>query len=190
MLISRGPLAEKPVLILFDEPEVYLHPRLKRTLNATLENIAEQQNHQIVIITHDPYFVFQGLGKDKKVVSFEKGSDGFTVAKDDNVIVGIEDELLFILLYSKLEGDIKYIKEIKVEGINDRTYTKEDGYVDKNYTGLESIRHQIHHRGTNEYTFERCILSGEEIPVNKNYYTQEELSEAIIKMSKKLSEIN
>lgn len=190
MMIERGIITDKPVLILFDEPEIYLHPRLKRTLNATLEEIAEQPNHQVVIITHDPYFVFQGLGVDKKVVSFEKGEDGFTVRKDDNVISGIEDELLFVLLYSKLEGDMRHITEIEIDGIKDRVYLYKDGTPWERCTGLQSIRHQIHHRANNPNTFERCLLETDKTPEVANYYTQNELAEAIEKMSKKLSEIN
>ena len=102
ILIEEGIHTEKPILVLFEEPEIYLHPKLKRTLNTTLEKIAEQDNHQVIITTHDPYFVFKNFeGEEKSIFSFEK-KDGVTKVSSNKIVYGIEDELLFIFLYSLL----------------------------------------------------------------------------------------
>ncbi|MDO8443877.1 MAG: AAA family ATPase, partial [Candidatus Azambacteria bacterium] len=185
ILVERKIHTENPVLILFEEPEIYLHPRLKRTLNATLEKIAEQDNHQVIITTHDPYFVFQNFEEKKKIVSFEKGEDGLTKPFSDNIIFGIEDELLFIFLYSKLEkiGKIKEIKIDSIDGVKDRIYIDNDNKKREGCNGLECIRHQIHHCGDNNNTFKCGVSKKEQVPKGKNYYTEEELSEAIKKMS-------
>ncbi len=186
ILIEEEIQTDKSILIVFEEPEIYLHPKLKRTLNSTLEEISRRPNHQVIITTHDAYFVFQNL-EGKNIVSFEKGEDGFTRPPLDNIISGIEDEPFFIFLYSKLEDNKDYIKSIKIEGIKDRIYINEDNLKREDYSSLENIRHQIHHAGTNKNTFRCGVSKREEVPEGKNYYTQEELSEAIKKMSEGLS---
>ncbi len=102
ILVEGKKHTEKPILILFEEPEIYLHPRLKRTLNATLGNIANQPNHQVVITTHDPYFAYTNLkDEDSIIYSFFRNGDN-TEKKEPNVIFGIDDELLHIHLFEKV----------------------------------------------------------------------------------------
>ncbi|MEA2112903.1 MAG: AAA family ATPase [Patescibacteria group bacterium] len=186
ILLKSELLLNKPILILFEEPEIYLHPKLKRTLNSTLEKISELDNHQVIITTHDSYFTFPPLNENlnKKTFSFIKKEDGDTDILEEGLISGIEDELLFIFLYSKMEDEYKdKIDSIEVGNIKNRVYKKGDGSK-PNLSNLEYIRHQIHHSGDNPNTF-RCgvLMESENIPEGKNYYTQKELSEAIEKMS-------
>ncbi len=51
--------AIKPLLFLFEEPELYLHPRSQRVLFNTLAKIAEL--HQVVVTTHSPLFFAPGV---------------------------------------------------------------------------------------------------------------------------------
>ena len=103
ILVEGKKHTEKPILILFEEPEIYLHPRLKRTLNATLGNIANQPNYQVVITTHDPYFAYTNLkDEDSVIYSFFRDEKGNTDKKEPNVIFGIDDELLHIHLFEKV----------------------------------------------------------------------------------------
>lgn len=191
-------LTNKQILILFEEPEIYLHPKLKRTLDATLEKIASLPNHQIIITTHDPYFVFPALDEklDKKIFSFQK-KNGMTEVLNEGLISGIENELLFIFLYSRLEEkekkeNKKYLKDIEITGIKDRVYKNEKNIEYPNCPHLTYIRHQIHHAGSNPNTF-RCGVTNDSeveklIEEKKNFYTTSELSEAIQKMSEILGQ--
>ncbi|WP_158726684.1 AAA family ATPase [Tomitella fengzijianii] len=43
-----------PYLLLFEEPELYLHPRAQRQLMSALESFAE--DHQVLVTTHSPGF--------------------------------------------------------------------------------------------------------------------------------------
>lgn len=52
-----GP-AQKPLIFLFEEPELYLHPKSQRILFNTLARISE--NHQVVVTTHSPLFFSPG----------------------------------------------------------------------------------------------------------------------------------
>ena len=191
ILIEKGIHTEKPILILFEEPEIYLHPKLKRILNATLEEIAEQDNHQVIITTHDPYFVFKNFeGEEKSIYSFEK-KDEITKVSNSKIVYGIEDELLFLFLYSLLEKEGKNLETVNIEGFEKRKYfrfnettgTKDEGSP----SDLTYIRHQIHHFGDNPYTL--GLVSKKPADFNDvNYYTEKELANAIKKMCEILNE--
>ena len=187
ILIEEGIHAEKPILILFEEPEIYLHPKLKRALNAILEKIAEQDNHQVIITTHDPYFVFQNFeGKGKTIFSFRK-EESKTVSSE-KVVYGIEDELLFIFLYSLLLKESKDLS-VNIKGFKKRKYFRNDENGNKKEEDpddLKYIRHQIHHLGDNPYTVGLVSQKPEDCN-DKNYYTEKELADAIKKMSETLS---
>jgi len=180
ILIERRVHTEKPILVLFEEPEIYLHPKLKRTLNVTLEKIAEQDNHQVIITTHDPYFVFKNFeGEEKKIFSFEK-KDGVTKVSSNKIVYGIEDELLFIFLYSLLVKENKDLS-VKIEGFEKRKYFRSDKKPE-DHDDLTYIRDQIHHYGDNPYTV--GLVPDKPKDCDKiNYYTEKELADAIKKMS-------
>lgn len=194
ILIEKNIRTENPILILFEEPEIYLHPKLKRSLNATLEKIVGQPNNQVIIITHDPYFAFMNFGDceevSKKIVSFVK-KDGKTTLSEDNVIDGIEDELLFVYLYSLLGSrKNKNLLKVDIDGFSKRTYFRNIENSDpkeENYNDLTYIRHQVHHLGDNPYTIGLVSKKPDDC-AGINYYTEKELADAIRKMSEKIGE--
>ncbi len=51
--------APRPLIFLFEEPELYLHPRSQRVLFNTLARISE--NHQVLVTTHSPLFFAPGV---------------------------------------------------------------------------------------------------------------------------------
>lgn len=56
---AQGAAIERPLLFMFEEPELYLHPRSQRVLFDTLAQIA--QSHQVVVTTHSPLFFAPGV---------------------------------------------------------------------------------------------------------------------------------
>jgi len=192
ILIKKKIEGVEHTLIVFEEPEAYLHPRLKRRLNATLRGIMEHSGLQVLATTHDPYFAFKNfMEKDTKVVFFEK-KDGITEKPQDGIF-GVEDELLFIFLYSYFlkKVDKEALNKIKIGKIKERRgYYKsskknKDGALYIPSSDLTYIRDQIHHLGDNsEYTLGLVF----EIPVglDKNYFTESDLREGIEEMSKVL----
>ncbi len=188
ILVEKEIVPKEQVLIVFEEPEIYLHPRLKRVLNATLWKIAEQEKHQVIVTTHDPYFAFLNFeGKGKSIFSFEK-KNGITVISDKDVVYGIEDELLFIFLYSFLLKEGKDLSTTMIGGFERRKYFRNDENGDKkeeDHNDLTYIRHQIHHLGDNPYTVGLVSEKPEDCN-DKNYYTEKELTDAIKKMSEML----
>jgi len=56
---------DEEVLIIFEEPEVYLHPKWKKGLYNSLLKLSEREKTKVLITTHDPYFI--ELGKKQKI---------------------------------------------------------------------------------------------------------------------------
>jgi len=50
---------QRPLIFLFEEPELYLHPKSQRVLFSTLAQIA--CTHQVVVTTHSPLFFAPGV---------------------------------------------------------------------------------------------------------------------------------
>ncbi len=191
LLKERGLLQGKKILILFEEPEIYLHPKLKRTLNNTLEEISKEDNIQIIITTHDPYFAFKNMDDDKVIYSFIK-ENNVTKLSERNIVYGIEDELLYIWLYNKLEGKLGDELEDRINDINvlssERIYYRNNG-TEQEHPDLVYIRHQIHHLGDNPNTLGLIAGTNDENIINrKNYYTEDELRKGINIMCKMIGE--
>ncbi|MDO8589844.1 MAG: AAA family ATPase [bacterium] len=57
----------KPTYIIFEEPEIYLHPKMKATLYALIQAIANdgRLNTKVILTTHDPYFI--DMGRNAKI---------------------------------------------------------------------------------------------------------------------------
>lgn len=51
--------APRPLIFLFEEPELYLHPKSQRVLFDSLATIAE--THQVIVTTHSPLFFSPGI---------------------------------------------------------------------------------------------------------------------------------
>lgn len=65
-------------IILFEEPEIYLHPSNKRKFRNTLYQIAEQKEYQIICVSHDPQLI--DLSKEHtSLARFVKQDNGETI---------------------------------------------------------------------------------------------------------------
>jgi len=93
---------DKLKLILIEEPEIYLHPKLKRALNAMLQALAQKDDYQVIMTTHDPYFAMSNRSDDNCLYSFSINAAGDTDPGLEGIISGIEDELLHIFLFNKV----------------------------------------------------------------------------------------
>ncbi|ULO06288.1 AAA family ATPase [Paenibacillus sp. 19GGS1-52] len=53
----RGAGQSRPLLIGFEEPEIYLHPNAAKQMRETIYELASAPNNQIVCTTHSPYMI-------------------------------------------------------------------------------------------------------------------------------------
>lgn len=74
--LSKVKAPSEELFLLFEEPEIYLHPKLKRNLYNALSEIAENHNIKVVITTHDPYFI--ELGSEQLIYKVFRDIDGAT----------------------------------------------------------------------------------------------------------------
>ncbi|GEM_PF-1408414 len=70
--------SDRGIVLLIEEPEIYLHVHLRRYFYGVLERLAEK-GHQIVYVTHDPEFV--DLGNPHEIVRLHRQSAKPTFAK-------------------------------------------------------------------------------------------------------------
>lgn len=102
----------RPLIIGFEEPEIYLHPNAINKMRDTIYNLAESGNNQIVCTTHSPYMIDISKKPTQILNSF------WTVIKNDildDEQVEIVESMPFNVTdeYKKLQGDSKtYIKMI------------------------------------------------------------------------------
>tara|TARA_R110002049_G_scaffold82607_4_gene210098 strand:- start:680 stop:2476 length:1797 start_codon:yes stop_codon:yes gene_type:complete len=59
---ASGEIAKKPLVFLFEEPELYLHPSSQMILFKTLESISK--DYQVIVTTHSPAFFYPGITAD------------------------------------------------------------------------------------------------------------------------------
>lgn len=87
----------KGLFLIFEEPEIYLHPRLKRSLYEALTKISEN-GISVILTTHDPYFI--ELGADQTIYNVSRGDDGAT---------RIDPPLLKSILDTPSHAEINYV---------------------------------------------------------------------------------
>lgn len=156
----------KQTYIIFEEPEIYLHPKLKKTLYDTLTNLAtdEDNNIQIIITTHDPQFielgrdfhiykVFRDPDKDKGATQVipvkDKGLLEYDSSAEINYLVfGLVTKTYVIELYEKLKGSSGYgdfdNKIHTTLGIP-QDQSPDPGYSSNLITFITRLRHDIAH---------------------------------------------
>lgn len=70
---EKGIGKDEEVLIIFEEPEVYLHPKWKKGLYKSLYKLSKREKTKVLITTHDPYFI--ELGKNQKIYRVSRNPD-------------------------------------------------------------------------------------------------------------------
>ena len=159
---------EKPI-ILIEEPEIFLHMKLKEKMNEKILELGEK-GYQIIFSTHDTFFLYSNMKSDNvKIFSLKKEKGETTVSSEgiDSVI----DEMLHIHLYSEIKD---VIDETTLFPIFKRSYIKESSGYQK-LPLPKFIRNQIHHP-ENTHTIGISDSSAND---EKNYYTHKELQDSI-----------
>lgn len=70
---------KKGAILLIEEPEMFLHPQMQRSLYKTLRKIGE--NNQVIYTTHSPHFV--SIPEFDEVLLVRKGANGTEVTASD-----------------------------------------------------------------------------------------------------------
>jgi len=93
-------------LILFEEPEAFLHPGQQELLNTSLRSLASEEGEQIAVATHSPIFVSRSIEEIPALIKLKRDSgitQGFQVSEDTREMVIQQNNELAQLLRSKLD---------------------------------------------------------------------------------------
>jgi len=103
-------------LLLFEEPEAFLHPCQQECLNRSLKDISLREDQQTIISTHSPIFVSKNIDELPSLIKFRKNAQGVTTLhqlseKTKNMIIEENSQLARYLesklADSSLSGDAK-----------------------------------------------------------------------------------
>lgn len=160
-------------ILLFEEPEIYLHPKLKEKLHESLVKLPAASNMKVVVTTHDPYFI--QLNGGQNVYRVRRDSGGSTCVDEANdkylpsdwrsyneinyQIFDVNGLDYLNELYGYLEemmGSWKNVDDrLKKEGQQKNQTRKKTG--EQRMTKGSSIRHEMHHR-TQEISFNKVDI--------------------------------
>jgi predicted ATP-binding protein involved in virulence len=164
--------SSKLTYIIFEEPEIYLHPKLKESLFSSLCGIVENnKNIKIIITTHDPYFIDLGkefiiykvdrLGKNNsthiKPIKEKELLDYNSSSEMNYLVFELSTPTYFIELYESerfkyVENIVKEEKELLYYQfdcyLRDILKIKQDEKDNKNrdITFLTKLRHYLAHQ--------------------------------------------
>jgi len=83
----------RPIILIIEEPELYMHPQMERRMRDVLYRLAGQPNMQVACSTHSPVFL-DIADKHKAIVRVVRDGDGnvttYQVAAD--LFSGAEDQ--------------------------------------------------------------------------------------------------
>ena len=93
------------ILILFEEPEAFLHPGQQEFLNISLKSLSSEEGQQIIIATHSPIFVSKNITDIPALIKLKRDNgitQFFQVSENTQKIIIEENNELAQLLQSKL----------------------------------------------------------------------------------------
>ncbi|HEX5413860.1 MAG TPA: AAA family ATPase [Terriglobia bacterium] len=95
-------------LILFEEPEAFMHPSQQGRLSASLRALSCEPDQQVVVTTHSPHFVSRQIREFTSIVRLEKAKEStvrYQLADRDIEELMDENLGLYKTLCEKLEDD-------------------------------------------------------------------------------------
>jgi ABC-type cobalamin/Fe3+-siderophores transport system ATPase subunit len=159
--IGKIKVIDQEIIILFEEPEIYLHPKLKEKLHSSLVELSTKPNVKIILTTHDPYFI--QLAKDKKIYHVLRDSEGSTYIKEivgkslpetwrsfseiNYQVFGVNGEEYLNELYGYIESKFNNWKDVDNELMKKEKQDKQRKHLgSRKMTMTSYIRHEIHHK--------------------------------------------
>lgn len=161
-------------LILFEEPEVFLHPSQQERLNISLRGLGAEENNQILITTHSNIFVSKNT-EDLKNICKVKKSNGISeiYQMNESDLKDLYDDNISIFKYFKeiLEqsSDNKLKAEIRkrnlanehsnIDDILDKESMKYFLWLDSERTSMFFVNHVILCEGPSEKIFFEYLIN-------------------------------
>lgn len=161
-------------LILFEEPEAFLHPSQQERLNISLQQLGAEENHQILITTHSNIFVSQNTEDLKNICKVKKANGISKIYQmnesdlkelyDDNIsIFKYFKEVLEQSSDNKLKDEIRNRKlaneHSDIDDILDKESMKYFLWLDSERTAMFFVNHVILCEGASEKIFFEYLIN-------------------------------
>jgi len=102
-------------LILFEEPEAFLHPAQQEALNISLKNLSSENTQQVVISTHSSHFASKNIDDLPSIIKLAKTGPETLVYQVDEVM--LKDILSENKEFKRLLGKTTTGKDLEQESI-------------------------------------------------------------------------
>ncbi len=163
-------------LILFEEPEAFLHPSQQERMNVNLYKLAQNHNQQIIITTHSPIFSSKNIESLPSLVKVKKGVETQLFQLSSNDISDLLDEnsSMFRYFFNML-SDENVSNNLK-SNIRNKGLAKEDDneelkleqekfkyslWLDSERTSLLFARHVLICEGASEKVFLDYLINNQ-----------------------------
>ncbi len=161
-------------LILFEEPETFLHPSQQEKLNINLAKLAESEDQQVLITTHSPIFVSKNVNKLSSLIKIkrDKETKTFQIKREEIHSLFDENTSMFKFFLDKLNSsDVgenlkRKIRQRKLarETDNIDTKLKEESFkyflwLDSERSNLFFAKHVVICEGATEKVFFDYLLN-------------------------------
>jgi putative ATP-dependent endonuclease of the OLD family len=118
---SVGTAADRrPVILIVEEPELYMHPQMERRMRDLLYRLASQASFQVACCTHSPVFI-DIANRHKSLVRMEKSAAGNVSAKQvtQEIFTGPADEverqkLLAVTRFNPSVNELFFASEVVI----------------------------------------------------------------------------
>jgi predicted ATP-dependent endonuclease of OLD family len=119
--ISKKDFNPNFTLILFEEPEAFLHPGQQEILNLSLLNLSHEDNSQILVSTHSPFFISKNIEDITSIIKINK-TDGLSKCYQVSIATQMKlaernTELVELLRAKLLEEGISNRTKSRIEEI-------------------------------------------------------------------------
>lgn len=103
------------VLLLFEEPEAFLHPTQQEILNINLRALASEENQQVIITTHSPTFASRNVEDLENIIKVDKnGAVTLTYQLNrDNLSELFDENLSMFKFFSEKSVDLEVSPNIR-----------------------------------------------------------------------------
>ncbi|WP_448376848.1 ATP-dependent nuclease [Fervidobacterium sp.] len=171
-------------LIVFEEPEAYLHPTQQEVFNIYLRKLAEDENVQVLLTTHSPAFVSGNISNLTGICKLSKDNGktrAFQLSSDDIKKLWEDNKELLDYLKRYIESsdcseevrksiEEKFFSKNKIEDLE--TLLEKEAlrlllYIDKERASMFFARHVILCEGATEKAFLDYLLNTEWVDIKE-----------------------
>jgi predicted ATP-dependent endonuclease of OLD family len=138
---SKSEFSPDLTLLLFEEPEAFLHPCQQECLNRTLEELSKEYSQQVIVSTHSPIFVSKNIENLPSLIRLNKAENGqsiaYQIAKESTKLLIEENAELTAFLKSKLSDPTIS------QGVKDKIGARLDNTTEERRMEEEAMRYAL-----------------------------------------------